>query len=172
MRKASAVVCIGLLLTAAACGGGSDQGDLADRLIDSAKDEDVDLDEDCVKDVAAKFSDDDAKLITDNFESTSMPNLSAEGQGLLIELFNCADISGVPDISIPDISIPDLGSLPNVSISPEALDNAIDQVVANLPDNIDKDCVRDALSGLDPAQLSSGQAPELASAMVACVSGG
>jgi hypothetical protein len=135
----------GALLTLAACGGGGggDQGEVADKLLEAADDAGIELEADCVKEKAAKLSDDDAQKILDAGENDD-PDLSPEGEALTAELFSC--------------------------VSQDAF---IDQITANLPEGVDADCVRDQLEGMDMASLAEGaDSAELGAAMASCVSGG
>ena len=163
MNKRGAVVrvaaCVGLLTIVSACGNSaSSQDQLAGKLVDSAKDSDVDLDEDCLRQFAAKFTDDDAQQLVDNIDDLNAAEISPEGEDLMFQMLDCADLDG---------SSIDAGTLDEAAIT-----ELIDGYVANIPDNVDPDCFREVLESVDPAQLASGQAPELFSGITTCLTDG
>ena len=144
MRRLTAVLaCAALAL--AACGddddddgGGGAQAEVADEFLDEAEGE-IDLDESCVRETAAQFSDEDAQKILDA-EDVDSAELSPEGLATLGQLAGCID-----------------------------RDALIDQMVEQLPEGIDTECVRDALEGVDFTQLSQGETPaELSDALTQC----
>ena len=150
MRKLTAVLAAGVLTMAmTACsgddddaGGGCDQAKAADKLLDSAGEADLELDEACVRDKANQLSDEDAKAIVEA-EGDETPALSPEGDALTAELLTCVNT-----------------------------EDMIDQVVSSLPDGIDEDCVREALEDVDLSEFSGGDPPpEFAEAMTTCVTG-
>lgn len=147
MRAMTAVLACAVLALAA-CGGDDDdaggaQGEVADRLLDEAADQDLALDESCVRDKASQLSDEDAQKLLDA-EDDEDPDLSPEGEQVTAELFSCVSV-----------------------------DAFIDQVVSSLPEGVDAECVREKLQGIDlGAFAEGGQAPpEFSAAMVECVSG-
>jgi hypothetical protein len=136
---------VGAMFTLAACGGGGggDQAKAADMLLEQAADEGFELDADCVKDKASKLSDDDAKKIVEA-GAEGDPDVSPEGDAIAAELISCF-----------------------------SQENLIDQMVENLPEGVDADCVREQLEGMDLSALAEGgDASEFGEAMTACVSGG
>jgi len=124
-------------------GGGELQNEVADQFIDEAEGE-VELDDDCVRETAAQFSDDDAQKVLDS-DDVEGADLSPEGLATLGQLVGCID--------------------------PDAM---IDQVVDGLPDTVDGDCVRDALEGVDLSEMLQGGTPpsELTDALTECAGGG
>ena len=106
MRTSAAILASVLALTLAACGGGDDGVELTDdqaaaaqSVIDSAAEDGVTLEEDCVNEVAAKLSDEDAALAAEDDEA----ELSAEGEALGIELLNCVDDEQLVDLFLAEI---------------------------------------------------------------------
>jgi hypothetical protein len=154
MRRLTAVLaCAALALAACgdddddAAGDGGGGGDLQNEVADKLLDEEGDefqLDDDCVREKAAQLSDDDAQAILDA-EGDEDPDLSPEGIALTAELLSCADA-----------------------------DAMIDQLVEQLPEGIDADCVREALDGVDLGDFASGGEPpsEFVDAMTECVQTG
>ncbi len=141
-RIVSALAVAALALSACGGGGGGDQAKAADKLIASGKEAGFELDEACVKDLAGKLSDADAKLIVEAGADDD-PTLSAEGEALGNQAIGCV-----------------------------SKDSFVDQILAELPDDgsVDKDCVKDKLKDLDPADLASGEVPdEMSTAMVECI---
>jgi hypothetical protein len=139
-RLLSTIAIAALLLTA--CGGsGADQGEVADMLMDAAEEEDFDLDRDCVEDVAGKLSDDDAKRIVDAGPEGDA-QLSAEGEALANEIFDCVDTDALVDSMIAPI-LEDLGE-----------------------DNVDVDCIKEAFRDIDPSNIDDSA---LSGAMLDCV---
>jgi hypothetical protein len=88
-----------------------------------------------------------------------------------------SDIS-IPDLSIPsDLSIPDL-SIPTDFSIPENLevtDEMIDSIISSIEQagvNVDRECVADALEGVDLADLAEeaqSMGPEFIQQFIACV---
>lgn len=106
MRTSAAILASVLALTLAACGGGDDGVELTDdqaaaaqSVIDSAAEDGVTLEEDCVNEVAAQLSDEDAALAAEDDEA----ELSAEGEALGIELLNCVDDEQLVDLFLAEI---------------------------------------------------------------------
>ena len=114
------------LLTLTACGGGASgaQGEAADALMESAEAEGLDLDKGCVEDVAKKLSDSDAEKLA-AAGADGDAELSPEGEALQFELFDCVDI-----------------------------DSYVDLIVEDMGDEVDADCLKDALEVMD---LSRGE---------------
>jgi hypothetical protein len=150
MRRAVTIAAItaGLVLTA--CGsddGGSisgPQADAAQAAIDSAADEGLALDEDCVNDLAAQLSDEDAEKAAADGDA----ELSPEGEALTVQLISCAD--------------------------PDELIDGIVSAMTDGGAMIDEDCAREALEGLDLGSLvSTGDEPpaEFVEALTPCFGG-
>lgn len=106
MRVTVVVLTSLVLLAVAGCGGGddgpelsSDQAAVARSVIDSAAEDGVPLDEDCVNDVAAQLSDADAALAAED----DTAELSPEGEALGLELLDCADDDAIVDLFLSEI---------------------------------------------------------------------
>jgi hypothetical protein len=147
MRRAVTIAAItaGLVLTACGSDDGAaisgPQADAARAAIDSAADEGLALDEDCVNDLAAQLSDEDAERAAADGDA----ELSPEGEALTVQLISCAD----PDELIDGIiaAMTDGGAM------------------------IDEECAREALEGLDLGSLvSTGDEPpaEFVEALTPC----
>jgi hypothetical protein len=131
-------------LVLAACGGGDGasgkQGEVADQLVASASEAGLELDTACVDDIASKLSDDDAQRILDAGPDGD-PTLSDEGEALGEQIFGCV-----------------------------SMDSFVDSLVAEVgEENVDVDCLKEALKGVDPAELGSGDLP---GDVFACFTGG
>lgn len=131
-------------ITLTACGGGGasgSQGEVADMLLDSAEAEGMELDRGCVEDVAGKLSNDDAEKIIE-----AGPNgdavLSADGEALGEEMFRCVNTDAFVDEMIAPL-LAEMGE-----------------------DNVDVDCIKDALDGLD---LADPEDPAVGLAMFECI---
>lgn len=118
-----------------ACGGGDgaggSQGEVADLVIESAAEEGLELDEDCVRETAGKLSDDDAdKIVAAGADGD--PDVSEEADALGAEMFGCVNT-----------------------------DALVDQMVEELGgEGIDTECLKDALRGVDAAEIAAGNMPE------------
>lgn len=150
MRRAVTIAAIAAGLVLTACGsddGGSisgPQGDAAQAAIDSAAAEGLTLDEECVNDLAAQLSDEDAEKAAADGDA----ELSPEGEALTVQLISCADADEVIDSIIE--AMVDGGAM------------------------IDEDCARDALEGLDLGSLDpTGDEPpaEFVEALTPCFGG-
>jgi hypothetical protein len=126
----------------AACGGSdSVQDEAADLAIASISGEGgVQLDEDCVRDVAGDLSDEDAQAILDS-GGAGDAELSPEGEATALGILGCVD-----------------------------QDAFIDQVLAEVGDTpgLDTDCLREALSDLDLSTFDEDD-PGFAAALLDCV---
>ena len=116
-------------LALAACGGGdSAQDEVADMMIEELEAEGMDVDEDCVRDAAGELSDDDAQAIVDAGPDGD-PDVSDEAMAAASSLMGCVD----------------LGSI---------VDEAIDDMVAEMgEENVDRECMEEALGDLDLAAM-------------------
>ena len=135
-------------LVLAACnsddGGASGvQGEAAQQAIDEAADEGVELDEGCVNDLAKELSDEDAQAIVDAGPDGDA-DLSDAGEATTAELLNCID--------------------------PDALVDLFIEGMLESGEDIDEDCVREALEGIDLTGVINGEDPstELVTAVVGC----
>ena len=156
MKRTSAIVAI-LVLGLAACGsdgGGSDltddQAAAAAAAMDEAEAGGIELDEECVDEVAAQLSDEDAAKAA-AAEPGEDAELSPEGEALGLELLGCADNDALVDLFISQM-------------------NESGQA-------FDEDCAREQLEGLDVADLAAasegGNPPEeLVAALMECVDTG
>jgi hypothetical protein len=137
---------VGAMFTLAACGGGGgggDQAKVADMAIEEMADLGMELDADCVKDKTAKLSDEDAKKLVEAGPDGDA-DVSPEAEAIAQEMIAC--------------------------VSQEAL---VDQMMENLPEGVDADCVREEFEGMDLTALAEGgDASEFGEAMTACITGG
>ena len=128
---------IALTTTAAlalgACGGGDGgpQSEVADMFIDAMAEQDVKVDEGCVKDAMKQLSDEDAQKILDAGVDGS-PDVSDDAAAAGAEALGCVDSGALVDQMITDL---------------------VDEVGA---DNVDEQCLREALQDFDIAELESG----------------
>ena len=109
---------------------GGVQGEAAEAFIAAAADSGITPDEDCVHDLAAQLSDEDAQAIVDS-QPDGSPELSAEGTALTAQLPSC-------------VSNDDL------------LEAYITQLKAT-GQTFDEECVRDGLEGVDFGALASAE---------------
>ena len=142
----SAVAAATLVL--AACnsddGGASGvQGEAAQQAIDQAADEGVELDEGCVNDLAKDLSDEDAQALVDAGPDGNA-DLSDAGEATTAELLNCID--------------------------PDDLINLFIEGMLESGEDIDEDCMREALEGIDLTSVISGDDPssELITVVLGC----
>jgi hypothetical protein len=107
MRTTVVVLTSVLALAVAACGSddgpelSSDQAAAAQAVIDSAAEDGVPLDEDCVNEIAAQLSDADAALAAEDDNA----ELSAEGEALGVQLLDCADDDAIVDLFLAQIGV-------------------------------------------------------------------
>ncbi len=143
MRNRLTLLAAAATLAFTACGGsGSDQDEVADLLIEQAAGEDIELDEDCVRDTAAKLSDDDAAALVEAGVDGD-PEISEAGDAIGEEIVNCLEISSYRD-------------------------TLIDSIAESDP-TIDADCMRDALGEFETIEEIED---EIFSAAFACTSDG
>lgn len=132
---------------ASADGASGAQREAAQRAIDSAAERGVELDEDCVNDVASQLSDEDAEIIAGGGDE----QVSAAGAALSLELLGCADEDALTDMFVEGMS--------------------------ESGQDFDEDCVREQLENFDVAELvtsSQGGSPpaDVIAAMTECINGG
>jgi hypothetical protein len=116
-----------------ACGSGSNNAhtEVVDQLMESADAAGLVLDRSCVEDIAAQLSDDDSKRIIEAGPD-EQPVLSDEGEALGTDLFGCV-----------------------------STDSLVDSIITDMGDeNVDVECMKDALKGLDTATLAAGDLPD------------
>lgn len=120
------------VLALSACGGdddgGGQQAEVADMMLEAADEEGFSLEEDCVRDVAGRLSDEDAAKIVEAGPEGD-PELSAEADALADEMFDCVDT-----------------------------DALVDQIVAEMGDaeGVDADCLKSVLDEQGLEALESG----------------
>ncbi len=104
------------------------QGEAAAAFLGAASESGIDADKDCVYELASQLSDEDAQAIVDSAPSGDA-ELSAEGTALTAQLTGCVS-------------------------SEELVDSYIDTLKES-GQPFDEDCVREALDGIDFAELAS-----------------
>ena len=133
MKKSIGATIAAAALVLAACGSDGDsgasgvQGEAADAAMALGAEEDFELDESCVNDLAKQLSDEDAQAIVDSGGGDA--DLSPEGEALSAQLLSCVDN-----------------------------DVLVDQFIAGLAasgQEVDEDCVREKLEGVDLTQMAS-----------------
>lgn len=132
-RVIAAAVAATLVLSGCGDGGGK-QDEVADMVIEEMADQDVAMDEDCVREAAGKLSDDDAQKILDAGPDGDAGDLSDDAQEAARTLINCVDTDQLVD---------------------QIVDSMVDSIGA---ENIDVDCLKDTLRGMDLANLEDGDA--------------
>lgn len=87
-------------LALAACGGddGSSgrQGEVADMMLEAAEEEGIALEEECVRDVAGRLSDEDAAKIVEAGPDGEA-ELSADAEAVAEDMFDCLDTDALVD---------------------------------------------------------------------------
>ena len=114
-------------------GASGPQAEVADDAIASAKEDGIDLDADCVNELASQLSDEDAQAIVDAGPDGDA-ELSDEGTAIGSQLIGCA-----------------------------GNDQIIDALIVELKksgQDFDEECVRDGLQDVDLAELAAGAAGE------------
>ncbi len=143
-RLISAIAVAGLTMVACGGGGGGDRGEAVDIFVDAMAEQNITVDRDCADDLVQQFSDDDIAAIVEAGAGGDA-SLSDEGDEIAAGLIDCVDAS-------------------------EMVDSMIDDLVAEVGDeNVDADCLRDALSGID---LANPDDPAVTTAMFDCVTFG
>lgn len=148
MKKSIGATIAVAALVLSACGsdGGSSaggvQGEAADAAMALAADEDFDLDESCVNDIANQLSDEDAQAIVDSGGDDA--DLSPEGEALSLQLLNCVDGDALIDEFIAGMTADG--------------------------QEVDEECVRENLEGFDLAELAATGEPsnDLITALIEC----
>jgi hypothetical protein len=126
---------------------GTVQQQAAELAIAAAGVQGLELDEDCVNEIAAELSDEDAQLIVDAGPDGD-PALSAEGEALTTQLLTCVDEDALIDLFVAGLE--------------------------ESGEDFDEDCVRESLEDVDlGAALGEDEAPpELIQAVTDCVETG
>lgn len=152
MKKSIGATIAVAALVLAACGSDSDsgsgsgaggvQGEAADAALALAADEDFNLDESCVNDIASQLTDDDAQAIVDSGGGDA--DLSAAGEALSLELLSCIDGDALVDQFIAGMTADG--------------------------QNVDEECVRENLKGFDLAEVAATGEPstEMITALIEC----
>jgi hypothetical protein len=152
MKKTLAVGMTALALLVASCGsdGGTEltgaQADAAASVVKAAKGGGIDLDEDCVGELTAQLSDEDAEKLAAAEDGSA--DLSPEGEALGDDVLKCAGQDQLVDLFITGMS--------------------------QSGQNVDEDCAKDALADFDVAEIVSatngGDPPaDLIAALVPCL---
>jgi hypothetical protein len=152
MNKTMALGVTALALMVASCGsdGGAEvtgaRADAAAQVIESAKAGGINLDEDCVKDLTAQLSDEDAEKLAASEDGDA--ELSAEGEALGDDVLKCASQDELVDLFISGMT--------------------------ESGETVDEVCARDALEDFDVAEIvgatTSGEPPaDLIAALVPCL---
>lgn len=138
-------------LALAGCSDDDDGGGLseaqqtaADQAVAQGAEADMEIDQACVEDLASQLTEQDAQAIVDAGIDGDA-ELSAEGETLTADLFNCIDESAIIDLFI--------------------------QGIEEAGQEVDDECVHDALEGVDMSTLvDSGEPPaEVVEAVLGCV---
>ncbi len=125
MNKTMALGVTALALMVASCGsdGGAEvtgaRADAAAKVVESAKAGGINLDEDCVKELTAQLSDEDAEKLAASEDGSA--ELSAEGEALGDDVLKCASQDELVDLFISGMS--------------------------ESGETVDEDCARDAARG-------------------------
>jgi hypothetical protein len=148
MKKSIGATIAVAALVLAACGSDGDggasgvQGEAADAAMALAADEDFELDESCVNDIAKQLSDEDAQAIVDSGGGDA--DLSPEGAALSLQLLGCIDGDALVDQFIAGMTADG--------------------------QEVDEDCVRENLEGYDLAEVAASGQPsdEMVAALIPC----
>jgi hypothetical protein len=152
MKKTVALGMTAMAFMIVSCGsdGGTEvtdaQADAAASVVESAKDNGVTLDADCVEELTAQLSDEDAEKLAAAGDGSA--ELSPEGEALGDEVLSCAPQDELVDLFISGMS--------------------------ESGEDVDEDCARDALADFDVAEIVSatngGEPPaDLIAALVPCL---
>jgi hypothetical protein len=152
MNKTMALGVTALALMVASCGsdGGAEvtgaRADAAAKVVESAEAGGITLDLDCVEELTAQLSDEDAEKLAASEDGSA--ELSAEGEALGDDVLECASQDELVDLFISGMS--------------------------ESGETVDEDCARDALEDFDVAEIvgaaRGGDAPaDLIAALVPCL---
>jgi hypothetical protein len=132
-RPGALVAAAGLVLLG--CGradGNGEPATAADTFLRAAEDDGLEVDEGCVEALAARLSPADARAVVDAGPDGSPADLSPQGARIVDRLLTCADPDALADLMVEELEA--LGS------------------------EVDAECVRDVIAGLDlDAAFSSGE---------------
>jgi len=124
-------------------GSGGKQGEVADMVLEEMEGEGVTMDEECVRDAAGELSDEDAQKVLDAGPGGDDSELSPEAAAAAAELVNCIDTDVLVDEIVEDL-VENVGT-----------------------ENVDVECLKDALRDVDMANLDSDDT-SLVTAMTEC----
>jgi hypothetical protein len=151
MKKSIVASLAVAVLVLAGCGsdsGGASgpQGEAADAAMAAAAEQGMELDEDCVDDLAAQLSDEDAEAIVAAGPDGDA-DISDEGTAIGVQLLSCAD-------------------------NEDLVDAFIEEMKANTGADFDEACVRESLEGVDMSEMAgeatTGTPEELVTAVTDC----
>jgi len=148
MKKSIGATIAVVALTFAACGSDDGdsasgvQGEAADAALAVAAEEDFELDEACVNDIASQLSDEDAQAIIDSGGDDA--DLSPEGEALSLDLLSCLDNDALVDQFIAGMTAEG--------------------------QEVDEDCVRKNLEDFDLTEVVASAEPssEMVAALIEC----
>ena len=148
--RLSATISI-VALALAACGGDDDggsgsgpQGEVADMVIEDMEAEGFVVDEECVRDATGELSDDDAQALVDAGPEGDAGDLGADAEEAAAAVAGCID-------------------------SDQMVDAVIDDMVAEMgEENVDADCIKEALDGVDLATMDESD-PAVMTAVLDCI---
>jgi hypothetical protein len=153
MRRFIVLIATGVLVLGA-CGSDSsselsaDQEQVVDKVMEASAAEGLVLDEQCVRDVISQMPSEDAAILA-NSDPDAAVELSAEGEAIGDDLLTCVDREDLINALVDDLSASGA--------------------------QVDRQCVADALEGVEPSELfgSSGEGPpeEVLTALEACQQG-
>ncbi len=174
LTSLASLAVVGLLL--GACGGSdgdsgsNDRDKLVDQLIEVAGDDGATIDRDCAREIADKMPDADVAAILEAGPDGDA-DISTEAEEIALELLECVDDFGTAlDGSLPDTDI-------SVPEGIEVTDALVEQIATSIESSgvgtVDRACMKDALSGLDLAQVAEQATdPEFMQTYISCITMG
>lgn len=158
-----------LALFSTACGGdeggsSSDREEIVEQFVAAAEADGGAVDEACVREVVDKFPEADVEKIIEAGPDGN-PEVSAEAEDLVFEFVNCVeDFGDLSSVDPSDVEIPE-----GVEITDAMVDAMVDQMEASGL-TVDRDCIGEALEGMDLAAVASGaMTPELMQSFSGCI---
>jgi len=133
-RALLAAVLLGAMV-AAGCGDSSlsaEREKVTQLILTESAEQGIVLDEACASEVVSRLPDEDVQALA-NAEDPDTVAVSAEGDSIGSELVNCIDPDTFVDALVADLEEKDI--------------------------KVDRDCVRDALEGVDPSAFFDAEAP-------------